>query len=81
MNPTTPPKFIPVPTASTEGVIYGVIALGVMLLVCCLLGLAAKKKWRTFEEYLVGCSEDRLPPLFLFPLTPRPGRHMGTPYY
>ena len=59
MNPaaaatTTKLEFLPVPTPSAEGVIWGIIALGIMLAVCFILGWAAKKKWKSFEEYLVG---------------------------
>jgi Na+/proline symporter len=56
MNPTTL-QFIPVPTASATGIVMGAVALGLMLAVCILLGVAAKKKWKTFEEYLVGKRE------------------------
>jgi len=51
MNPLT---FLPVPKPSAEGVTYGVVALGIMLLVCIILGIMAKKKWASFDEYLVG---------------------------
>jgi sodium/proline symporter len=47
-------KFLDVPKPTAEGVIYGIIALALMLGVCMILGIAAKKKWASFEEYLVG---------------------------
>lgn len=54
MNPQAAQQFLAVPKPSAEGVIYGLIALGLMLAVCMILGVAAKKKWASFEEYLVG---------------------------
>ncbi len=54
MNPPTAQQFLAIPKPSAEGVVFGVVALGIMLVICMLLGVAAKKKWATFEEYLVG---------------------------
>ncbi len=35
-------------------IISGSIAVGILLLVSVLLGLAGRKQWKTFDEYLVG---------------------------
>ena len=51
MNPLT---FLPVPKPSAEGVTYGIIALGIMLVLCIIVGIMGKKKWASFDEYLVG---------------------------
>jgi sodium/proline symporter len=48
------PQYIPVPTPTTTMIVSGVIALALMLLFCVMLGALGKRKWQSFEEYLVG---------------------------
>ncbi len=52
MNPAL--KFLPIPTPTTEMIVAGSIAVGLLLLASVLLGLAGKKQWKSFDEYLVG---------------------------
>ncbi len=54
MNPQAALQFLPAPTPTVTMIVSGVIALGILLLLSVLLGLAGKKKWASFEEYLVG---------------------------
>src|SRR5512137_102367 len=53
MNPQAT-KFLPIPTPNAEMIISGSIAVGILLLLSVLLGLAGRKQWKTFDEYLVG---------------------------
>src|SRR5512139_613971 len=48
------PQYIPVPTPTTTMIVSGVIALGLLLLFSAFLGVLGKKKWESFDEYLVG---------------------------
>jgi sodium/proline symporter len=48
------PQFIPVPTPTTTMIISGVVALALLLLLSAWLGVLGKKKWQSFDEYLVG---------------------------
>ena len=48
------PQYIPVPSPTTGMIVSGVIALAVLLLLSAILGAIGKKKWQSFEEYLVG---------------------------
>ncbi len=48
------PQYIPVPTPTTAMIVSGVIALGILLLLSAILGALGKKKWQSFDEYLVG---------------------------
>ncbi len=48
------PQYIPVPSPTTTMIISGVIALGLLLLLSAMLGVLGKKKWESFDEYLVG---------------------------
>lgn len=54
MNPQAASKFLPIPTPSAEMITAGSIAVGILLVLSILLGLAGKKQWKTFDEYLVG---------------------------
>ncbi|HUJ90267.1 MAG TPA: hypothetical protein VLX12_08735 [Syntrophorhabdales bacterium] len=54
MNPQAAMQFLAVPKPTATMIISGVIALGILLLISVMLGLAGKKKWASFEEYLVG---------------------------
>ncbi|OPX96204.1 MAG: Sodium/proline symporter [Syntrophorhabdus sp. PtaB.Bin006] len=47
-------QFRPVPVPDATMIITGVIAVGLLLAICIFLGLAGKKQWKTFDEYLVG---------------------------
>ena len=48
------PQYIPVPTPTTTMIVSGVIALAILLLLSAILGALGKRKWKTFDEYLVG---------------------------
>ena len=48
------PQFFPVPTPTTGMIVAGVVALAILLFLSALLGAIGKKKWQSFEEYLVG---------------------------
>jgi len=48
------PQWLEVPKATAETVIWGIIGVGIILVISVILGWAAKKQWRTFDEYLVG---------------------------
>src|SRR5512136_13939 len=48
------PQYIPVPSPTTTMIVSGVIALGILLLLSAILGTLGRKKWKTFDEYLVG---------------------------
>ena len=48
------PQYIPVPSPTTSMILSGVIALGLLLLLSAFLGVLGKKKWQSFDEYLVG---------------------------
>jgi Na+/proline symporter len=48
------PQYIPVPSPTTTMIISGVIALGLLLLLSAFLGVLGKRKWESFDEYLVG---------------------------
>jgi hypothetical protein len=48
------PQYIPVLSPTTGMIVSGVIALGLLLLLSAILGALGKKKWQSFEEYLVG---------------------------
>ena len=48
------PQYIPVPSPTTTMIISGVIALGFLLLFSAILGVLGKRKWESFDEYLVG---------------------------
>jgi len=48
------PQYIPVPSPTTTMIISGVIALGFLLLLSAILGVLGKRKWESFDEYLVG---------------------------
>ena len=48
------PQYIPVPSPTTTTIVSGVIALGLLLLLSAFLGVLGKKKWQSFDEYLVG---------------------------
>lgn len=54
MNPQAALKFLPIPTPTAEMITAGSIAVGILLVLSILLGLAGKKQWKTFDEYLVG---------------------------
>src|SRR5512135_2761445 len=54
MNPQAAMQFLTVPKPTATMIISGVIALGILLLISVMLGLAGRKKWASFEEYLVG---------------------------
>lgn len=48
------PQFLAVPKPTAAMAIGSLIGIGVLLLVSVLLGLAGKKRWKTYDEYLVG---------------------------
>src|SRR5512143_3224400 len=48
------PQYIPVPKPTADMIIWGVIALALLLLLSAILGVLGKKKWKSFDEYLVG---------------------------
>ena len=48
------PQWLPVPQATTGMIVSGIVALGVLLVICAILGTLGRKKWSTFDEYLVG---------------------------
>ncbi len=48
------PEWLPVPAATSGMIISGIVALAILLVICALLGTFGKKKWKTFDEYLVG---------------------------
>ena len=50
MNPT----YLEVPKATAGMAIGSAIGIGVLLLISVILGYMGKKKWKTFDEYLVG---------------------------
>jgi len=54
MNPQAAMQFLAVPKPTATMIISGVIALGILLCISVFLGLAGRKKWASFEEYLVG---------------------------
>jgi len=53
MNPQAL-KFLAPPVPDATMITTGSIAVGLLLLVSVLLGLAGRKQWRTFDEYLIG---------------------------
>ena len=48
------PQWLPVPQATTGMIVSGIVALGFLLVICAILGTLGRKKWSTFDEYLVG---------------------------
>ena len=53
MNPQTL-KFLAPPKPDMEMIVAGCIAVGVLLVICVILGWMGKKQWKSFDEYLVG---------------------------
>jgi len=45
---------MPVPAATLATGVWGAIGVGILLIISIILGLAAKKQWKSFDEYLVG---------------------------
>ena len=48
------PQYLPVPAPTTGMAVGSIIAIGILLLISVILGFLGKKKWKTFDEYLVG---------------------------
>lgn len=48
------PQWLPVPKPDLGMILGGTIALGILLLCSAILGLLGRKKWSSFDEYLVG---------------------------
>src|SRR4030042_1684665 len=51
---TMNPQYLPVPGHTTGMAVGSIIGIGVLLLISVYLGYLGKKKWKTFDEYLVG---------------------------
>lgn len=58
MNPQTTAQaatpFLTVPTPTPEMIISGIVALAILLGISVMLGLAGRRQWKSFDEYLVG---------------------------
>jgi sodium/proline symporter len=54
MSPQAAVKFLTVPTPTAEMIVVGCIGVGILLVASVLLGLAGRKQWKSFDEYLVG---------------------------
>ena len=48
------PQFLPVPKPTAAMAIGSVIGIGILLLISVALGMIGKKRWKTYDEYLVG---------------------------
>jgi sodium/proline symporter len=48
------PQYLPVPAHTTGMAVGSIIGIAVLLLISVYLGYLGKKKWKTFDEYLVG---------------------------
>ena len=48
------PQFLPVPTSTPAMAVGSAIGIGILLLISVFLGILGRKKWKTFDEYLVG---------------------------
>jgi Na+/proline symporter len=48
------PQFLSVPKPTTAMAIGSAIGIGILLLISVYLGILGRKKWKTFDEYLVG---------------------------
>ena len=48
------PQYLPVPAPTSGMAVGSIIAIGILLLISVILGFLGKKKWKTFDEYLVG---------------------------
>jgi Na+/proline symporter len=48
------PQYLPVPQNTPGMAIGSVIGIALLLLISVILGFMGKKKWKTFDEYLVG---------------------------
>jgi sodium/proline symporter len=51
---TMNPQYLPVPQHTTGMAVGSIIGIGILLLISVYLGYLGKKKWKTFDEYLVG---------------------------
>ena len=51
---TMNPQYLPVPGHTTGMAVGSIIGIAVLLLISVYLGYLGKKKWKTFDEYLVG---------------------------
>ena len=57
MNPQTVTQalqFLPPPKPTTEMIVTGCIAVGILLALSVFLGWLGKRQWKSFDEYLVG---------------------------
>ena len=48
------PQYVPVPSPTGSMLLWGIVALAVLLVASAVLGVMGKKKWASFDEYLVG---------------------------
>jgi len=48
------PQFLSVPKSTPAMAIGSAIGIGILLLISVFLGILGRKKWKTFDEYLVG---------------------------
>ena len=48
------PQFLEVPKSTTGMAIGSAVGIGILLLISVILGVLGKRKWKTFDEYLVG---------------------------
>jgi len=51
---TMNPQYLPVPGHTTGMAVGSIIGIGILLLISVYLGYLGKRKWKTFDEYLVG---------------------------
>jgi sodium/proline symporter len=48
------PQYLPVPQSTSGMAIGSVIGIAILLLISVIIGFMSKRKWKTFDEYLVG---------------------------
>ena len=48
------PQFLEVPKSTSGMAIGSAVGIGILLLISVVIGILAKKKWKTFDQYLVG---------------------------
>jgi hypothetical protein len=48
------PQYLDIPKPTPEMVVWSVAGVSVLLLIAVAMGVLAKKKWGSFQEYLVG---------------------------
>jgi sodium/proline symporter len=51
---TMNPQYLPVPQQTTGMAVGSIIGIAILLLISVYLGYLGKRKWKTFDEYLVG---------------------------